>query len=111
MSERDWKAEYGMLPEHVREAIYQRAKTSCPSCGVAGVPASWAVVAHEVSQDWQDAALEAVYQWDGYVKATNAVDQSSRLIELGNAMHDLKTWLPGWDTETGTMPWDRGEDT
>lgn len=62
------------------------------------------------SESWHDAALEAVYQWDGYVKSTSALDQAGRLIELSNAMHDLKTWLPGWDGDNGTMPWDREED-
>lgn len=47
MVERDWKREYGNLPKIVRDHVYETAKTSCPSCGVAGIPASWAVATAE----------------------------------------------------------------
>lgn len=29
---------------------------------------------------------------------------------LSNAMSDLRSWLPGYDGDSDTMPWERGED-
>lgn len=40
-----WRARFGALPQTTQEAVYDHARTACPDCGVAGVPASWAVVA------------------------------------------------------------------
>ena len=38
--------EYHELPEFVKGAIYANAKTSCPDCGLRGVPQSWAVATY-----------------------------------------------------------------
>lgn len=62
-------------------------------------------------EDWHDAALNVVYQFDAWTEARDPVISANRLIELNNAVTDLKSWLPGYEYETGTMPWGRGEDT
>lgn len=62
------------------------------------------------SADWHDAALEVVYLWEQFTHAREPLAQAERLVSLSNAVHDLKTWLPGFDPETGTMPWDREGD-
>jgi hypothetical protein len=62
-------------------------------------------------QPWHDAALEAEYRWHLFVTAKDPLSQAMAITDLSNAMHDLTTWLPGYDPNTGTMPWDRGEDT
>lgn len=54
---------------------------------------------------WHDAGLEVAYWWDKYSMATTVIDQGSALLELINAMSDLKTWLPGWDGNIGEFTW------
>lgn len=59
---------------------------------------------------WHNAGLEVVYRWDCFQSANNPVDQAHQLVELSNAISDLKSWLPEFDIETGTMPWNREEE-
>lgn len=59
---------------------------------------------------WHNAGLEVAYRWDCFQSANNPVDQADQLVELSNAISDLKSWLPEFDIETGTMPWDREEE-
>jgi hypothetical protein len=50
------------------------------------------------------------YRWDLLTSATTLPEQARQIDYLSNAASDLKTWLPGWDGHTGTMPWDRDDD-
>lgn len=62
------------------------------------------------AEGWKDSAMSAVYAFWRYNEARTPLDNATWLINLGNALSDLQTWLPGFDAETGTMPWARGED-
>lgn len=55
----------------------------------------------------EEAALDVVYWADRYMHTREPIDQANALVELHNHISDLKTWLPGYDVESGTMPWDR----
>lgn len=59
---------------------------------------------------WHDAGIEADYRWHLFRNAKTPYDQADALIGLSNAMSDLRSWLPGWDFETGTMPWEREDE-
>lgn len=58
-------------------------------------------------QPWHDAAIEADYRWHLFTNARTPLDQAMALTDLSNAMHDLRTFLPGYDYESGTLPWER----
>lgn len=68
------------------------------------------VTGHEDCNAWHDAAIEADYAWYLYRTASNPFDQGDAMVRLANKMHDLRTWLPGYDYETSTLPWERDED-
>ena len=51
-----------------------------------------------------------VYYFDLYAQAENVADQAGYLIELSNAVDDLRSFHPGYDLDSGTMPWEREED-
>lgn len=55
----------------------------------------------------EEAALDVVYWADRYMHTREPIDQANALVELHNHISDLKTWLPGYDAESGTMPWDK----
>lgn len=48
-----------------------------------------------------------VYLFDLYARAENLAAQAAYLVELSNAVDDLRSFHPGYDLDTGTMPWDR----
>lgn len=58
----------------------------------------------------EDAALEVVYWWNRLENAKTLPEQAEAITQLSNHVSDLKTWLPGYDLNSGTMPWERGED-
>lgn len=60
--------------------------------------------------DWQDAAIEVDYLWHMFMDTITPLSQAKILMQLQDAMSDLRTFLPGWDYETGTLPWEREED-
>lgn len=51
-----------------------------------------------------------VYYFDLYARAESVADQAGYLIELSNAVDDLRSFHPGYDLDSGTMPWEREED-
>ncbi len=51
VSPAEWRRAAAALPEHVQQALWEHALTSCPDCGVRGVPVSWAVVAVEAMRE------------------------------------------------------------
>lgn len=59
---------------------------------------------------WHDAGEDADYAWDLYRNAKTLYDQAEALIKLANAMACLRTWLPGYDANSGTLPWERDDD-
>lgn len=65
---------------------------------------------HQKCRDWQDAAVEADYRWQRFAHAKTPTEQAEWLVELSNAMSDLRSWLPGFDSDTGTMPWEREDE-
>lgn len=48
-----------------------------------------------------------VYYFDLYVHADSVLERAEYLVELSNAVDDLRSFHPGYDLDTGTMPWDR----
>jgi hypothetical protein len=62
------------------------------------------------AQPWHDAAGEVEYQFHRYVNTNDIVNRADALIKLSNAVFDLKTWLPGFDSDTGTLPWEREDE-
>lgn len=44
LSTEEWRTEFDKLPGKVKDAIWERALSACPDCGIRGVPVSWAVV-------------------------------------------------------------------
>lgn len=63
-----------------------------------------------LSTIWHDAGEEVAYRWYLFTHARTTLDQAMALTDLANAMHDLRTHLPGYDYETGTLPFERDED-
>lgn len=61
-------------------------------------------------EDWQEAAIEVDYLWNMFMDTTTPLGQARVLMQLQDAMSDLRTFLPGWDYETGTLPWERDDD-
>lgn len=61
-------------------------------------------------EDWQEAAIEVDYLWNMFMDTTTLLGQARVLMQLQDAMSDLRTFLPGWDYETGTLPWERDDD-
>lgn len=57
-----------------------------------------------------DAAVEAAYRWHELAMARDLIAQADAVVHLRDAMSDLVSWLPGYDPDSGTMPWER-EDT
>jgi hypothetical protein len=56
---------------------------------------------------WHDAGLTLDMALDDLLTAKTPVEFSEAVIHVSNARHDLRTFLPGWDHETGTLPWER----
>ena len=53
-------------------------------------------------------AVATVYAaWVKFETSRGPLAQAHAVVDLQNAMHDLSTWLPGYDVETGivTIPW------
>lgn len=53
-----------------------------------------------------DALTEVIYQWQRFTLATDQLSSAMALVELNNAMSDLKSFHPDWNIENDTMPWD-----
>lgn len=53
--------------------------------------------------DWADAGVSVFWAWHAYNSAKNPSETSVAYIDLSNALNDLFTWLPGWDTATYTL--------
>lgn len=62
------------------------------------------------SNDWYEAGDAADYAWYLFRTAKTPLDQAEALVMLSNKMHDLRTFLPGYDYESGTLPWEREDD-
>lgn len=57
-----------------------------------------------------DALENVVYYFDRYTSAQTLKDQAGHLIELSNAVSGLRSFHPGYDPDSNTMPWDREDD-
>jgi len=62
-------------------------------------------------QPWQDAALSADYRWHLLCQARTPLEQASAMMMLANSMSDLRTFLPGYDYNHDTLPWQRDEES
>lgn len=60
--------------------------------------------------DWHDAAIEVDYLWTMFMDTPTPLGQAKMLVQLQDAMSDLRTFLPGFDYESGTLPWERETD-
>ncbi len=58
-------------------------------------------------EDWHEVGIDVDYWWHQFTHARDLLTQAGTLVELSNKMHDLRTWLPGYDYESGTLPWER----
>lgn len=57
------------------------------------------------------AALDEVhYRWHLLAHSRNILDQSDALLQVSNTLHDLTTWHPGYEYNSGTLPWERDTD-
>lgn len=65
---------------------------------------------HEHCSAWEPAGVEVAYAWHRFATAKTPTEQASAVVALSNAMSDLRSWLPGYDSEHDTMPWEREED-
>ena len=58
-------------------------------------------------EEWKTHVSEAIgelsYAWDQFATASTFPRQASALERLANAMHDVKTWHPDYDYETGEI--------
>lgn len=61
------------------------------------------------NEPWYEAVDNVVYQAQMLTGANRLDTAAHYLIELSNALGDLKTWMPGYDDRTGTLPWEREE--
>lgn len=50
-----------------------------------------------------EAAEAVVLAFERLKYANNPIEHAHALIDLSNAMHDFKTWLPGYDHDTGRI--------
>lgn len=57
-----------------------------------------------------DAVDNVVYQWEFFSDSKNPVAQAHYLIELSNAVSDLKSYLESYDWVTGTVNWEREDE-
>ena len=73
-------------------------------------PSSTAPAVSELLGDALDAVADVLYRYDQFVDATTELNRATRLVDLNNAVDDLRSWHPGFDADTDTMPWDRNED-
>lgn len=55
-----------------------------------------------------EAALVAWRAWERFAGSATPLAAAYALTELHDAMNDLATWLPGFDSRTGTVPEDEG---
>ena len=60
---------------------------------------------------YADALEEVQYHFQCYVTTKDELNKAYHLIELSNRMGDLSTYHPGYDLDTGTLPWEREDDT
>ena len=59
---------------------------------------------------WLNDCIEAVARaFDEFSEARGPVSQATALAELNDRIFDLKTYHPGYDFNSGTMPYDRDE--
>lgn len=55
----------------------------------------------------EDLIEDIQYHLYMYNKATDRANAGHHLIELFNKVGDLSTWHSGYDTNSGTLPWER----
>lgn len=61
--------------------------------------------------DAADAIEEVYYHFQCYTQAnSDLVNRAHHLMELQNAVGDLASFHPGYDIDSGTMPYEREDD-
>lgn len=66
--------------------------------------------AEAAEEDWHEVAIDVDYFWKVFISASTPLSQATALVNLSNAFSDLRTYLPGYDYETGTLPWEREDE-
>lgn len=64
----------------------------------------------DLTQEWHAAGAEVVFRWREFRRASTPLEQANALVSLSNAMSDLGSWIPGYDIDHDTFPWETGED-
>lgn len=63
---------------------------------------------------WKQHVAECIeevdYRWHQLRTAKTLPDQGQAALDLGNAVHDLRTWHPGYDEDRMTLPWERDDE-
>lgn len=54
--------------------------------------------------------IDVIYHFQCYVGADRLDNQAHHLTELCNKISDLKSWLPDYDSNTGTIAWEREDE-
>lgn len=60
-------------------------------------------------KDAADAIESAAAAWDCLSNASSPIDAAFAMTRLNDAMSDLVTWHPEYDSETHTLPFEREE--
>ncbi len=59
-------------------------------------------------KDAAEAIEEAVYRFSMYVsQSSDMVNEAHHLLKLAEAMGDLRSYHPGYDPNTGMLPYER----
>lgn len=58
----------------------------------------------------EDLIEDIQYHLHCYDNAKSRANAGHHLNELFNKVGDLSTWHSGYDTDTGTLPWEREDD-
>jgi len=57
-----------------------------------------------LNPSWLAESADTVeWRWSSFATAKDPVSQASALVELANAISDLRTFIPGYNTESGDV--------
>ena len=60
--------------------------------------------ASKINPSWMaEAADDAIWRWSRFAAARDPLSQAGALVNLSNAMSDMATFLPGYNSQTGEI--------